>query len=55
LKNAEKRLVLKALLSSKDKSLLVAAAKAGMACFAGRSCAATRPYTVPHLEALLAA
>jgi hypothetical protein len=55
LKNAEKRLVLKALLNSKDKSLLVAAAKAGMACFAGRSCAVTQPYAIPHLEALLAA
>jgi hypothetical protein len=43
------------LLSSGDKSLLVAAAITGMACFAGRSEAFTRPSTIPHLEALLKA
>jgi hypothetical protein len=53
LQSTEKRFLLKALLKSKDESLLVIAAIAGMACFGGRNLAATRPSTIPHLEALL--
>jgi hypothetical protein len=53
LQSTEKRILLKALLESKDKSLLVVATIAGMVCFGGRSLAASRPSTIPHLEALL--
>jgi hypothetical protein len=53
LQSTEKRFLLKALLKSKDESLLVIAAISGMACFGGRSLSATRPSTIPHLEALL--
>lgn len=52
LQSREKGLLLKVLLESKDESLLVVAAIAGMACFGGRSLAAFRPYTIPHLEAI---
>jgi hypothetical protein len=54
LQSAEKRLILKALLDSEDKSLLVVATIAGMACFGSRSLALTRPNTIRHLEALVA-
>jgi hypothetical protein len=53
LQSMDKRFILKALLESKPKSLLVAAATAGMATFSGRGTPVVRPYLIPHLETLL--
>jgi hypothetical protein len=54
LQDDDKRFVLKAVLETKeDKSLRMAATAAGLACFGARSENVTRPYTFPHLEALV--
>jgi hypothetical protein len=55
LQNTDKRFVLKALLESKTKSLLVAAGTAGMASFSARAEHPIRPYVIPHLETFLSA
>jgi hypothetical protein len=53
LRSSDQRIILKALMETKPKSLLVAAATAGMASFSGRATPVVQPYVIPHLETCL--